>query len=277
MNVGQALAHARVFLTAGGVEDASLESEILLRHALKLDRVQLYLNLDGQLSREQEVAYNELVSRRQKGEPSAYITQHREFYGLDFYVDSRVLIPRPETELLVDKALEFAQKHRIKSIADIGTGCGNIAISLAINLPHARVYATDISSDVLEVARLNCVTHKVQNIQLLQGNLLEPLPEPVDIIVSNLPYVKQTDLHKVNTSGFEPTLALDGGENGLDKITQLCKQVNGKLRPGGGLLLETGIGQKEAVVHLLQNLFPSAKIDVYKDPAGIERVVELLL
>jgi release factor glutamine methyltransferase len=273
----QALTLAISILTAGGIEEASLESEILLRHVLKLDRVQLYLSLDKELSTEQEASYLEIISRRRKGEPSAYITHSREFYGLDFYVDSRVLIPRPETELLVAKALEYAQKHQIETIADIGTGCGNIAICLAVHLPQARIYATDISTGALEVARFNCSRHGVNNIQLLHGSLLEPLPEPVDIIVSNMPYIKQSELRLVNSAQFEPQLALDGGENGLEVISRLCQQVHNKLRPGGCLLLEIGVGQREAVVSLLQELFPAARIATTRDLAEIERVVGLIL
>jgi release factor glutamine methyltransferase len=275
VTVIQALAFARATLTAGGIEEAPLESEILLRHVLKIDRLKLYLSTETELSRAQEDTFRELITRRRKGEPAAYITGNREFYGLDFYVDSRVLIPRPETELLVTMALEYARENRVEKIADIGTGCGNIAICLAMNLPHTRIYATDISSEALKVARMNCGKYGVSNVQLLHGNLLEPIPEAVDIIVSNMPYVKQSELCNVNTSGCEPAMALDGGKDGLEVITRLCEKVDDRLHPGGCLLLEIGIGQKEAVASLLQRLFPSATIEVTRDLGGIERVVEV--
>ena len=154
--------------------------------------------------------------------PAAYITGHREFYGLDFAVNSSVLVPRPETELLVEKALELARERSLSTIADIGTGCGAIAVSLAVNLPQTRIYATDISAPALEVALSNCRKHGVTDrVTLLEGDMLAPLPEPVDLIVANLPYVREPEMTGVNTLGFEPPLALNGGPDGLDKICYL--------------------------------------------------------
>ena len=276
MTIKQALHHARELLVANNIEDASLESEILLRHALHLSRVQLYQRLDGELIPEQQRVFHELLQRRLAGEPATYIIGHREFYGLDFYVDTSVLIPRPETELLVEKALALAQKQSISTIADVGTGCGAIAISLALELTQTKIYATDISAAALEVARFNCQQHGVQDrIHLLQGNLIDALPEHVDLIVANPPYVKKRDL--TCQSGFEPGLALDGGDDGLEKVRQLCRQANGKLNAGGCLMVEIGQGQHEAVTNLLRRLFPSAQIEVTPDPGGIERVVSLNL
>jgi len=272
----QALNHAREILVANNVEDASLESELLLRHALKISRVQLYQNLNRELKPKQEKTFRELIKRRLSGEPTAYITGHREFYGSDFYVDFNALIPRPESELLVERALALAQNRPISTIAEIGTGGGAIAISLALNLPQAKIYATDISAPALKVALFNCRKHGVLNrICLLQGDMLDPLPEPVDLIIANLPYVKEPELCCL--TDFEPRLALNGGADGLDKIRQLCRQVSYKLRPDGCLLLEIGQGQGRAVTTLLHSLFPSAKIEVIPDLGGIERVVSLTL
>jgi release factor glutamine methyltransferase len=272
----QALNHAREILVANNVEDASLESELLLRHALKISRVQLYQNLNQELKPKQEKTFRELIKRRLSGEPTAYITGHREFYGSDFYVDFNALIPRPESELLVERALALAQNRPISTIAEIGTGGGAIAISLALNLPQAKIYATDISAPALKVALFNCQKHGVLNrIHLLQGDMLDPLPEPVDLIIANLPYVKEPELCCL--TDFEPRLALNGGADGLDKIHQLCRQVSYKLRPDGCLLLEIGQGQGRAVTTLLHSLFPSAKIEVIPDLGGIERVVSLTL
>lgn len=274
----EALRQAREFLAVNKIEDASLESELLLRHTLKIDRVQLHLGLDCELSPEQEQTFWQLIHRRGNGEPTAYITGHREFYGLDFYVDLRVLIPRPESELLVEKALSLARHRPIVKIADIGTGCGAIAISLALNLPQAKVYATDISADALEVARINCAKYSVTDrVYLLRGNLLEPLPEPVDLIVANLPYLRKSDLPKSGPVSFEPMFALDGGRGGLDKISQLCPQAGGKLCPQGCLLLEIGLKQGKAVTTLFRDLFLSARIEIFPDLSGIERVVSLCL
>ncbi len=276
MTVKKLLNQARAALAAGGVEDSALEAELLLRHALKIDRVQLYLDLDREVSQAHHKNFRRLIERRLKGEPSAYITGHREFSGLGFYVSPAVLIPRPESELLVEKAIELAQNGA--SIAEIGTGCGAIAISLALKLPAARIYATDISPAALEVARRNCRHHRVTDrICLLQGDLLDPLPGPVDLLIANLPYVKAAELARTDLASFEPRLALDGGRDGLAKIRGLCRQLSGPLHPRGHLLLEIGQGQAKSVVSYLRNLFPSARIETTTDLGGIERVVGVYL
>ena len=276
MTLKQALSRAREILVVNNVEDARLESELLLRHALKIDQIQLYQDLNRELKPEQEKTFWELIRRCVNGEPTAYITGHREFYGFGFCVDPSVLIPRPESELLVEKALAMAQNRPISTIAEIGTGCGAIAISLALNLPQTKIYATDISTPALKVALFNCQKHGVLNrIYLLQGDMLDPLPEPVDLIIANLPYVREPELPRLTS--FEPRLALDGGADGLEKIHQLCRLVSYKLRPDGCLLLEIGQGQGTEVTTLLRSLFPSAKIEVAPDLSGIERVVSLAL
>jgi len=274
----QAFSYAREILIANNIEDATLESELLLRHTLKISRVQLYLDLDYELNSKEEKNFRHLIERRLSGEPAAYITGHREFYGFDFYVDPSVLIPRPESELLVEKTLKLAQNRTMPTIAEIGTGCGAIAISLALNLPRTKIYATDISASALKVALFNCQKHEVVNrICLLQGDMLDPLPEPVDLIIANLPYVKESELSPIYSANFEPLLALNGGSDGLEKICQLCRQVNNRLRPDGYLLLEIGQGQSKTVTTFLHSLFPSAKIEVTPDLGGIDRVVSLTL
>lgn len=278
MTIKQALSHARETLVAANIENPSLESELILRHVLQIDKVQLYLQPERALSPEEDRKFWSLIQRRLNHEPTVYITGHREFYGLDFCVDSSVLIPRPETELLVEKVLELAQNHPLSTIAEVGTGCGAIAISLALNLPQTRIYATDISASALKVALSNCQKHGVMNrICLMEGDMLDPLPEPVDLIVANLPYVRESELTQINTLGFEPSLALNGGSDGLEKVRQLGTQITGKLRSGGSLLLEIGQGQREAVTTFLCSLFPSAEIEVTPDLSGIARVVSLTL
>jgi len=272
----QALSRAREILTANNIEDAPLESELLLRQALKKSQVQLYLDLNHELSPKQEGTFWQLIKRCLNREPIAYIIGHREFYGLDFYVNPSVLIPRPESELLVEKAISLAQNHPLSAIAEIGTGCGAIAISLALNLPRAKIYATDISAAALEVARFNCEQHGVlDRVYLLEGDMLDPLPEPVDLVVANLPYVKELELPQVNS--FEPQLALNGGSDGLEKIRRLCRKVSDKLRPEGCLLLEIGQGQARAVTAFLRSLLSFAKIEIAPDLSGIDRVVSLSL
>ena len=278
MTLKQVLSCARGILAENSIEDAPLECELLLRHALNLSRTQLYLDLDHELRPKQEEAFWHLLKRRLDGEPTAYITGHREFYGLDFYVDHRVLIPRPESELLVETALGLAQNYPLSTIAEVGTGCGAIAISLALSLPEAKIYATDISAAALEVALVNCQKHGVvDKVHLLHGNMLDPLPEAVDLIIANLPYVKQSELARMGSARFEPRLALDGGSDGTERIRQLCRQAGGKLRPSGFLLLEIGQGQKRAVTAFLHTLFPNGKIEVVPDLSGIDRVVNLSL
>ena len=278
MNLKQALGQAKELLAASNIEDASLEGELLLRHTLGIDRAHLYISLDRELSSERAETFWNLVKRRLNGEPAAYITGYREFYGLDFYVDPRILIPRPESELLVEKALAIARQHYTYVIAEVGTGCGAIAISLALNLSEVKIYATDISAPALEVARINCRKHGVEDrVCLLQGDMLHPLPEPVDLIIANLPYVKKSEISQTGLADFEPQLALDGGPDGLEKIHRLCQQAGSKLNPQGCLLLEIGQGQGNPVTTFLHGLFLSAAIEVIPDLSGIERVVSMRL
>lgn len=274
MTLKAALALARDALEKNRIEDAPLEAELLLRHALKIDRTRLYIDLDNELSRRDEKLLRTLIARRIKGEPAAYITGHREFYGRDFQVNAHTLIPRPESELLVETALRIAKERQLHAVADIGTGCGAIAISLALALPRARIYATDISPLALDVAEANCQRHGVSSVRLLQGNMLEPLPEAVDLIVANLPYVRRAE---IAPDSFEPRLALDGGAAGTETIAKLCRQAGDKLKDNGALLLEIGQEQSGTIIALLNSLFPNGIIEVIPDFGGIERVASLSL
>lgn len=278
MNLRQALKEAEEIFSTADIEDALLESEVLLMHTLKLDRVKLYTDIDSELKLHQYESFTTLVQRRIKGEPSAYITQNREFYGLDFFVNLDVLIPRPETELLLEKAIDLARKRSYRTIVDVGTGSGVLAVCLALNLPDAVIYATDISAPALKVASRNCRSHNVEDrITLLQGNLMEPLPEPIDMIVANLPYVRNTDMRQVNTTGHEPETALNGGEDGLDYIISIVGQSVSKLLRGGSILLEIGQGQSQTASRQLKGIYPYGKVEIFRDLAGIERVVSLSL
>ena len=270
----QALERARELLTRHKIEDAALEAELLLGHTLKITRTQLLTEPDVELKKRQEDTFKTFIKRRIKGEPNAYITGHREFYGLDFLVDRRVLIPRPETEILVEQAIVRAKNFRNPVIVDVGTGSGAIAISLAKNVPDAEIYAVDISKAALKAAGRNCLRHQVQDkVKLMPGDLLEPIPSLVDIIVANLPYVLTAEVPKVNTSGFEPQLALDGGADGMEVIKKLCLQAKDRLHPQGWLLLEIGLGQSQLVNDILQAVRPAVKIEFVCDLSGIQRVV----
>jgi release factor glutamine methyltransferase len=261
-------------LSKGALDSPRLDAEILLTHVLGITRAQLHTHLQGQLNSAELARYHQLIERRARREPLAYIVGHKEFYGLDLFVDSRVLIPRPETELLVEKAVEIGQQQSV--IADVGTGSGAIAVSLAVYLPRALVYATDASSGALEVAARNCRRHGVEDrIHLLQGHLLEPAPEPVDLITANLPYVSQSELAQLppEISHYEPREALDGGPDGLDHIRRLLAQAGERLKPSGVVLLEIGATQGPAVVALAKRHFPAARVEIAKDYAGLDRVV----
>jgi release factor glutamine methyltransferase len=275
----QALTKARKILgTNKDIEDLYLESEVLLRYILKIDRASLYIDTNRELDHQKEMEFIQMVKRRHLGEPLAYLIHNREFYKLDFYIDRRVLIPRPETELLVEEAIKLSQTHRTATIADIGTGSGAIAISLAVNLPGKKIFATDISSSALEVAKINCLKHQVEKqVILMEGDLLDPLPEPVDLLIANLPYVRHNQVSNILSAKFEPSQALDGGENGLDQIFRLFKQLRPKINPTGCVLMEVGLGQSQIVAKSLLDLFPSSIINILQDLAGIERVIKLNL
>ncbi len=276
MILKQALQNARELLRSQNIESPELTAEVILRHTLSLNRVQLIQSLENELNPEFETIFGNYLQRHLKGEPVAYIIGHKEFFGLDFNVDNRVLIPRPETELLVEKALELGQQRHITTVADIGTGCGTIAISLALRLGNVKIYATDVSALALELALQNSSKHHVlDRICFLQGNLLEPLPEPVDLIIANLPYVKIGDIAGCRALGFEPDLALNGGRDGLSVIRKFCSQVIDKIKPGGSILMEIGEGQSEKVAALLRKRFPRAVIKAHRDFAGIERVIQV--
>jgi len=277
MKLRQALSLARERLAgAAEVDNPSLECEVLLRHVLQIDRVGLHLRLDEQLSSKDEATFRQFVQRRLDGEPVAYITGKREFYGLEFSVDRRVLIPRPESELLVDEAIKFSKNNSILTAADIGTGSGAIAVSLAKNIPGITVYAVDNSPAALEVAAENVRKHGLADrIKLRQGSLLEPLPHPVDLIIATLPYIRSGDLSSLTFARFEPVSALDGGHNGLDKIFEFSRRLVSKIRRGGCVLIEIGDGQAKAVSEYILTRYPSITLTVLPDLSGIDRVVRI--
>lgn len=260
----------------------------MLGHALGMSRTRLYTEPERSLTSGETERLRRLVRRRLDREPTAYILGCCQFYGIDFRVDPRVLIPRPETELLVEKAVQVARRisyrGRQVTVADIGTGCGAIAVSLALALPQARIYATDISASALWVAGVNCRRHGVEGrVELLQGNLLEPLPEAVDMIVANLPYIKDCEFVDLSPEirEHEPRIALAGGRDGLDKIRELLEQTRGRMctRRGEGpvaFMLEIGQGQGDMVTSLASDYFPEADIELISDLGGVERVVSVM-
>ena len=260
MQAHQAAARAAERLAACGIADARLEAEVLTRHALGMDRAAYFASLREPIDAARQGCIEQLVHRRMQGEPLAYITGHREFYGLDFVVNPAVLIPRQETELLVDKTLEWAdawaseralsREDAAPLIADVGTGSGAIAVALACNLPKARVLAIDISAAALAVADRNRRRHGVADrVALMQGDLLTAVKPGLDAIVSNPPYIASGLMAGLPADvRREPALALDGGPDGLRLTRRLMAQAARRLNGGGLLVVEGAFGEVRAWV-----------------------------
>jgi release factor glutamine methyltransferase len=254
---------------------------------LDVERPLLYAYPEREVTPQQAERYLSLIERRVQGEPVAYLTGHKEFYGLDFSVDNRVLIPRPETELLVEAALVAAREKLSHGenpiIADIGTGSGAIPVTLAVQEPRLPyLYATDISADALAVARLNAERHHVESrIRFLQGDLLAPLPEPVAIITANLPYIGTGEMSGLapDVRAYEPHLALFSGPEGLDLLERFLGEARrpGVLKEHAVLLLEIGYRQREALTRLVRSLWPHASITFQKDYTGWDRLLQVVL
>ena len=278
MILQQLLEETRSSLASHGVEEAVLEADLLLMKAVGLDRSRLYSSPDRLVALEESETLSEDLARRLEGEPWPYICGYREFYGLDMAVGPGVFIPRPETELVVDLALDLARSMpsgRPIRIADVGTGSGAVAVSLAVHLPQATVYATDVSAPALETARLNCQRHGVESrVTVLEGNLLEPVPEALDIVVSNPPYIPRAEMARLPREvGFEPREALDGGEDGLDVVRALVPQALTRLRKGGGLMVELFHTQGNQARALAGGVLPWGSFNVVRDLAGKERAL----
>ncbi|SEN24244.1 release factor glutamine methyltransferase [Stigmatella aurantiaca] len=238
------------------VDSPRLTAEVLLSHLLNMGRVRLYVDLDRPLSKEELAAYRALIERRMAGEPTQYLTGTKEFYNRPFKVDARVLIPRPETELLVEAALHALPKDAPSRALDVCTGSGCIAISLAAERPQASVTATDLSPGACALARENAEALGVAGrLTLLQGDLFAPLPPDARfaLVVSNPPYIASGEIPGLSAEvRREPPLALDGGRDGLDLIRRVIQGARRHLEPGGLLAMEIGETQGAAVKELLQ-------------------------
>ena len=277
MLVEESLAQAVARLGNEGVESPRLDAELLLAHVLGANRAAGLARPDRRLTPKQLSRYRDLVARRAEREPLAYRVGRRECYGLDVAVDRRGGSARPETELWVERALQIAHRRGAGvQIADVGAGSGAIAVTLAVHLPRAAVYALDGSTDALAVTGENAQRHGVAaRVCCLQGDLLEPLPIAVDLVTANLPYVSTVEWMSLppEIHDNEPRAALDGGPDGLVLIQRLLETVGDHLRPGGAALLEIGASQGEAVTRLAQGLFPCAEVRLYQDYAGLDRLV----
>ena len=267
------------------------ETALLLAHVLGKSREWVFAHPEAQLSPEQQAQFESLIAQAQSGTPLPYLLGYWEFFGLRFRITPAVLIPRPETELLVETALEnFKLQTQNLKIADIGTGSGIIAVTLAVNLPGAQITATDVSAGALEVAKANALAHRVADrITFIQSDLFSNFKLPnsaalqaskrhrmsFDLICANLPYIASGELTTLPIAKHEPLIALDGGADGLRVISRLLAEAESHLSPGGVILAEIAASQGNAVLEIAKHYFPDASAQVMKDLAGLDRVLVL--
>ena len=261
-----------------GFDSARLDAELLLAHALKVDRVRLIIDADRPLTRSELAAYRQLIQRRRGREPVAYIRGIREFYGLEFRVDRRVLIPRPDTETLVDVGLERTRaRHLFGRALDLCTGSGCVAIAFARRRPTWQVTGVDIDAGAVSVARENAVRlGAASSVGLVEGDLLAPIPEPhrFDLIVANPPYIPRAELAEQDPGirDFEPTHALDGGSDGLELVRRIVQAAPARLAPAGVMATEIGCQQADRVAALFEQA-GLQQIERHRDCGGQQRVV----
>lgn len=268
----QLLHDGRQQLEQAGDETARLDAEVLLRHLLSIDRATLYARLPDPAPPDTVERYRDLIARRAAGEPVAYITGHREFMGLDFLVDRRVLIPRPETEYLVEWALAWLRERGgDRLVVDVGTGSGAIAVSLAAHAddPALRVVGSDRSLDALRVAAINRDRLAPGRVALVAGDLLSWCRPGIDLVLANLPYLRPDQAHV--GIAWEPAVALYAGETGFGLYEQLLPQVAQRLRPRGAVGCEIDPSQRAIAIATARSHFPTARITVRPDLAGLDR------
>ena len=265
------------YFRESGITTPRLDAEVLLGFVLQKSRLQLYLSFEMPVFPDHLSVFRQLVQRRKEHTPVSYLTNHREFMSIDFYVDSRVLIPRPETEILVEYVLDRTSTHGPISLVDIGTGSGAIAVSLAFNRPEWYIVATDISIDALSVAETNATRHQTQ-IEFRSGDMLstlESVDNKFDWIVSNPPYISSQD-YKIlppDVRNFEPKLALASPPDGLQLIRILIESAPNYLKPNGRLAIEIGKGQRLDVEDFVHRSKKYQKIDFIPDLSGVARIL----
>ena len=256
-----------------------LDIEILLSKALgDVDRLYIHLNLHKELTKEQLDSFNEMIEDRLKGRPIAYIVNNREFMGLDFYVEEGVLIPRPDTEPLVEEVIELVKGKENLKIVDIGTGSGAITVSLAKYIKDCQVYSLDISDKALSIGLKNAISNKVEDkINFIKSNIFSGIEDKgleLDVIVSNPPYIRRADINTLHTQvkDYEPYIALEGGEDGLNFYRDITRESVKYLKDKGILAFEVGHDQAEDVSEILKH---NGYTNIYtkKDLQGIDRVV----
>lgn len=274
LEIGNWLSQAQKRL-ASFSDTATLDVQVLLAHVLGKSRAWVLAHAEEVLSNSLLVRLETDLGRLESGEPLPYVLGKWEFFGLGFSVTPDVLIPRPETELLVERALNWLQGHSDRrSIADVGTGSGCIAISLAFHIRDLQVWAGDISQAALEVAKMNARQHGVEKrIAFAQSDLLSGGEGPFDLICANLPYIPTETLRTLAVYGREPELALDGGPTGMSQMGRLMQDTVAKFSPGGLLLLEIEARQGQQASQIARNVFPEARIQVFPDLAGHDRLL----
>ena len=275
ISVHERIADARQALLRAGltVEDARLDAEVLARHALGWDRARLVADGRDPMPADVDREYSALIERRATREPVAFITGRREFWGLDFDVSPDVLIPRPETELIVEAACDrLSRRDAVRTIVDVGTGSGCLAIALAREFPDARVLAIDISAAALGVATRNAERHGVdRQVTFVRADLLESVQGPVDLVVANPPYVPSGVELSPDIVRFEPAIALYSGSDGLTLVKRLVSSVRPRLADGGLFVVEFGLGQDDEVDTLARDA-GWQEIEIRDDLQGIPRV-----
>jgi len=277
IDLQQARQHLREKLAQDGFETPGNTSLTLLKHTLNQPKSWLLSHGDYQLSPQENSTLQTSLNALLQGVPLPYVLGHWEFYGRTFQVTPDVLIPRPETELLVEKAIKYAGRVLKPCIIDVGTGSGAIAVSLAAELPRATILGVDLSFNALRVAQLNAQRLCQSKIHFFQGDLLTPFRGPFDLICANLPYIPRNTLPNLAVSRWEPRLALDGGESGLDAIRKLLKQAQTRLSPSGVILLETESSLGPETLAAAQAVFPNAQHRLIQDLASHDRLVEIHL
>ncbi len=270
------------YLTNKGIDSPRLSAELLLSHALGLKRIELYTQFDRQVPQQQLDLLHGLVKRAGLHEPVAHLTGKTEFYSLELEITGDCLIPRPETELLVQRAIEFLRtRSGIQYVCDLCTGSGCIAVAIAKNIPDARVTATDISAAALAVAARNIEKHRLkEHVRLLCGDLFEPLIKQLDVnqfdlIACNPPYVSTAEYENLdkNVKDYEPESALLAGADGMDVYRRIIEKVDELLKPGAALMLEIGFAQGPAVREMLEESRSFAQIKIEKDLHDNDRIV----
>jgi release factor glutamine methyltransferase len=274
ITIRQALANGRSHLRPTS-PTPELDARLLLQHVLQVGHSYLVAHDDERVTAVQQQQYHACLQRAAQLEPIPYIIGHAPFYGLEFRVSPAVLIPRPETEQLVEMAVRFARPLVAPRIADVGTGSGCIPITLAGHLPQAHIQASDISAEALAIARQNADLLTPGRVAFRLGHLLDPINPPLDLITANLPYVTDGEWTMLDDGVklHEPALALRGGPDGLDLIRQLLAQASDLLTPGGLLILEIGWQQGPPARDLAQSCFATAVVDIQPDFAGHDRFV----